>query len=295
MLEEARRLRPEGIPCDVLHLDSFWQRAFMWCDFEWDAERPPGSQAAPRASSTARASTTASGSIPYVACQSALYQEGAARGYFLRRPDGSVYDALVWSQRTERGMGLCAHRGLHQSRGRGLVPRQARRPARARRRLVQAGLRRGDPGGRPLRQRADRRRDAQPVSAPVPARVPSRRRRPPAGRARSPGRAARPRASSAIPGTGPAIPSARSWTSRTRCAEAWPRHERARLLEPRHRRLLGRALARAVRPLVPAAASSRRSAGTTARRRATRGGSARRRSRSSASTRASGAGWCRTW
>ena len=31
-----------------------------------------------------------------------------AGGYFLRRPDGSVYDALVWSQRTERGMGLCA-------------------------------------------------------------------------------------------------------------------------------------------------------------------------------------------
>ncbi len=46
VLETARRLRQEGIPCDVFHLDSFWQRAFMWCDFEWDAERLPDPRAA---------------------------------------------------------------------------------------------------------------------------------------------------------------------------------------------------------------------------------------------------------
>lgn len=28
---------------------------------------------------------------PYVATQTAMYQEGAAKGYFVRRPDGSVY------------------------------------------------------------------------------------------------------------------------------------------------------------------------------------------------------------
>jgi len=43
-----------------------------------------------------------------VSLQSALYREGATCGYFLRRPDGSVYHPVVWSQRTERGMGLCA-------------------------------------------------------------------------------------------------------------------------------------------------------------------------------------------
>src|SRR5439155_1310357 len=45
---------------------------------------------------------------PYVSLQSALYREGATHGYFLRRPDGTVYHPVVWSQRTERGMGLCA-------------------------------------------------------------------------------------------------------------------------------------------------------------------------------------------
>ena len=107
VLETARRLRQEGIPCDVFHLDSFWQRAFMWCDFEWDAERLPD----PRRLLAALHREGFRNCLwinPYVSCQSALYQEGVARGYFLRRPDGSVYDALVWSQRTERGMGLCA-------------------------------------------------------------------------------------------------------------------------------------------------------------------------------------------
>jgi alpha-D-xyloside xylohydrolase len=106
VLAEARRLRQEGIPCDVFHLDSFWQRAFMWCDFEWDAERLPD----PKHLMTELHREGFHNCLwinPYVSCQSALYHEGVKGGYFLRRPDGSVYDALVWSQRTERGMGLC--------------------------------------------------------------------------------------------------------------------------------------------------------------------------------------------
>jgi alpha-D-xyloside xylohydrolase len=107
VLAEARRLREDGIPCDVFHLDSFWQRAFMWCDFEWDAERLPDPKRL-MAELHREGFHNCLWINPYVACQSARYQEGVAGGYFLRRPDGSVYDALVWSQRTERGMGLCA-------------------------------------------------------------------------------------------------------------------------------------------------------------------------------------------
>jgi len=107
VLEVARRLRAEGIPCDVFHLDSFWQRAYMWCDFEWDAARIPD----PRrllAELHREGFHNCLWINPYVSLQSALYREGAAQGYFLRRPDGSVYQPIVWSQRTERGMGLCA-------------------------------------------------------------------------------------------------------------------------------------------------------------------------------------------
>lgn len=107
VLEQARRLRAEGIPCDVFNLDCFWQRPLMWCDFEWDRERIPD----PRRLLAELRRDGFHNCLwinPYVSIQSALYGEGAARGYFLRRPDGSVYEAVLWNQRTERGMGLCA-------------------------------------------------------------------------------------------------------------------------------------------------------------------------------------------
>ena len=107
VLEVARRLRAEGIPCDVFHLDSFWQRAYMWCDFEWDAARLPD----PRrllAELHREGFHNCLWINPYVSLQSALYMEGATHGYFLKRPDGSIYHPIGWSQRTERGMGLCA-------------------------------------------------------------------------------------------------------------------------------------------------------------------------------------------
>jgi alpha-D-xyloside xylohydrolase len=107
VLEQARRLRAEGIPCDVFHLDSFWQRPFMWCDFEWDTTRLPDPERL-LAELHREGFRNCVWINPYVSLQSALYHEGAAKGYFLRRPDGSVYQPIVWSQRTERGMGLCA-------------------------------------------------------------------------------------------------------------------------------------------------------------------------------------------
>ena len=107
VLEVARRLRAEGIPCDVFHLDSFWQRAYMWCDFEWDAARLPDPKRL-LAELHKEGFHNCLWINPYVSLQSALYREGATHGYFLCRPDGSIYHPIVWSQRTERGMGLCA-------------------------------------------------------------------------------------------------------------------------------------------------------------------------------------------
>jgi len=107
VLEVARRLRAEGIPCDVFHLDSFWQRAYMWCDFEWDGSRLPNPKRF-LAELHKEGFHNCLWINPYVSLQSDLYREGATHGYFLCRPDGSIYHPIVWSQRTERGMGLCA-------------------------------------------------------------------------------------------------------------------------------------------------------------------------------------------
>jgi alpha-D-xyloside xylohydrolase len=107
VLEQARRLRAEGIPCDVVNLDCFWQRPQMWCDFEWDTTRIPDPKRL-LAELHREGFHNCLWINPYVSVQSAFYREGATQGYFLRRPDGSIYHPIVWNQRTERGMGLCA-------------------------------------------------------------------------------------------------------------------------------------------------------------------------------------------
>jgi len=105
--EQTQRLRRERIPCDVYNFDCFWQRRFMWCDFEWDASRFPD-PARLMGELHQQGFHNCLWENPYVSNQSPLYQELAAKGYLVRRPDGSVYEALLWSQRSERGMGLCA-------------------------------------------------------------------------------------------------------------------------------------------------------------------------------------------
>ncbi len=39
VLARARRIRELGIPCDVLHLDCYWQRVNHWSDLQWDTEQ----------------------------------------------------------------------------------------------------------------------------------------------------------------------------------------------------------------------------------------------------------------
>jgi alpha-D-xyloside xylohydrolase len=104
--EQTRRLRAEGIPCDVFNFDCFWQKPLMWCDFEWDASRFPDP-------SRLLGDLHENGyhnclwENPYISAQSPLYQEAAKRDFLIRRPDGSIYESILWSQRSERGMGLC--------------------------------------------------------------------------------------------------------------------------------------------------------------------------------------------
>ena len=216
VLAQARRLRAEGIPCDVFHLDSFWQRAFMWCDFEWDAERLPDPKRL-LAELHREGFHNCLWINPYVSLQSALYQEGAAGGYFLRRPDGTVYDALVWSQRTERGMGLCA-----------IVDFTNPEAVRWYRGKLEAQLALGADSFKPdfAEEIPEDARFANGLTGaemhnPYPLlyqRECFEATQATTGAARSPGHAARRRGSSAIPATGRATRSARSWTWPARCA-----------------------------------------------------------------------------
>ena len=36
VLERARRIRRDGFPADVLHVDPYWQKPGCWADLAWD-------------------------------------------------------------------------------------------------------------------------------------------------------------------------------------------------------------------------------------------------------------------
>ena len=89
------------LPLSVFHFDTFWMREFHWCDFEWDPRifpDPPGMLK--RLSD--RGLRTCLWINPYIAQRSALFAEGAAHGYLLRKADGDVWQWDRW----QAGMAL---------------------------------------------------------------------------------------------------------------------------------------------------------------------------------------------
>jgi alpha-D-xyloside xylohydrolase len=83
------------LPLSVFHFDCFWMRELSWCDFEWDPKVFPD----PRgmlARLKARGLRVCVWINPYVAQRSALFEEGKARGYFLKRPNGDVWQWDLW-------------------------------------------------------------------------------------------------------------------------------------------------------------------------------------------------------
>jgi len=95
VLDRARRIRARGIPCDVLHLDCYWQVAGNWSDQRWDTENFPD-PVAMLAELAAQGFKVSLWINPYVSHRSPLFGEGDERGYFLRRADGRTYVADVW-------------------------------------------------------------------------------------------------------------------------------------------------------------------------------------------------------
>lgn len=95
VIARARTIRDSGIPCDVLHLDCYWQVAEHWSDMQWDGDNFPD----PDAMFEALASMGFKVSLwmnSYLSQESPLFPQAVERGYLLRRADGSAYVADVW-------------------------------------------------------------------------------------------------------------------------------------------------------------------------------------------------------
>ena len=88
-------MRQRGIPLQVFHFDCYWMRGFHWCDFEWDPETFPDPEGQ-LGRLKDRSTNVCIWINPYIAQQSSLFDEGRDKGYFLKRPDGSVWQWDRW-------------------------------------------------------------------------------------------------------------------------------------------------------------------------------------------------------
>jgi alpha-D-xyloside xylohydrolase len=84
-----------GIPLKVFHFDCFWMKGFHWTDFVWDPKTFPD----PKGMLTrikAKGLKICVWINSYIAQRSPLFAEGAAKGYFLKKQDGSVWQSDLW-------------------------------------------------------------------------------------------------------------------------------------------------------------------------------------------------------
>ena len=94
-------MHERDLPLHVFHFDCFWMKEFNWCNFEWDKRVFPD-PAGMLKRLKAKGVRICVWINPYIAQESALFDEGMANGYLLKRPDGSVWQWDMW----QAGMGL---------------------------------------------------------------------------------------------------------------------------------------------------------------------------------------------
>ncbi|HHV94751.1 MAG TPA: alpha-xylosidase [Firmicutes bacterium] len=93
--EFVEGMAQRDIPLHVFHFDCFWMKAFHWCDFQWDRTSFPDPEGMLQRLK-ARGLRICVWINPYVAQCSALFEEGAKKGYFIRKPNGDVWQWDLW-------------------------------------------------------------------------------------------------------------------------------------------------------------------------------------------------------
>ena len=84
-----------GIPLRTFHFDCFWMKGFHWSDFVWDEEvfpDPTGMLSRIKA----KGLNICVWINPYIGQESILFAEGKEKGYFIKRPNGDVWQWDMW-------------------------------------------------------------------------------------------------------------------------------------------------------------------------------------------------------
>lgn len=84
-----------GIPLAVFHFDCFWMKEFSWCDFTWDKRVFPEPKEM-LARLKAKGLKICVWINSYIGQESTMFQEGVDGGYFIKRPNGDVWQWDMW-------------------------------------------------------------------------------------------------------------------------------------------------------------------------------------------------------
>ena len=95
VMEFVDGMLERGIPLSVFHFDCFWMKAFHWSDFVWDHEVFPDPEGLLRRLK-AKGLRICVWINPYIAQESVLFKEGKAKGYFIKRINGDVWQWDMW-------------------------------------------------------------------------------------------------------------------------------------------------------------------------------------------------------
>ena len=83
------------IPLQVFHFDCFWMKEYEWCNFEWNRDMFPDPAGMLKRLHD-KGLEICVWINSYIAQQSRLFDIGKERGYFIKNPDGSVFQTDQW-------------------------------------------------------------------------------------------------------------------------------------------------------------------------------------------------------
>jgi alpha-D-xyloside xylohydrolase len=90
-----------NIPLHVFHFDCFWMKEFNWCNFKWDERCFPDPEGMLKRLKE-RGLHICLWINPYIGQRSELFDEAAAGGYLLKKPNGDIWQWDKW----QSGMGI---------------------------------------------------------------------------------------------------------------------------------------------------------------------------------------------
>ena len=88
-------MQERGIGLRVFHFDCFWMKEFHWSDFLWDSRVFPDPEGMLKRIKE-KGLNICVWINPYIGQESSLFAEGVEKGYFIKRPNGDVWQWDMW-------------------------------------------------------------------------------------------------------------------------------------------------------------------------------------------------------